>query len=237
MCDESLEALEAACQGIPDNNESDEEAGDSISIMECKDGDDEDSLADRQSLTSRYPLAYSQVAPSSILGGGGGLDKEFSLRHILHNQRRYQLFRRFLQHQCITRNLKFWLSCEGYKHISPERRPEGSRAIYYKYLKSSAPLYVAIQDQTLRKIKINIRLNQQLFADLFDSAQLEMYHMMEQNELRQFVCSDIFTETHNQSDADAFCAEAMPSNFQPATYRAGSPHSSSEESYTYTSAE
>ena len=243
MVDESASlALEEAIQRLPEANESDEDSPDEgMSVFNGKDQNGEETIgtSEHHSLPGHFPATQQVFGPR----GGGGVDKPglVSLRKVLENDREFTLFRRFLKDQCITRNLNFWLACEGYRNNSTDKRLEAARAIYVMFLKSTAPLHVSILSQTRRKIQLALQLNMQPGQDLFDVAQEEVLQMMEQNELRQFLCSDVFSDCISQADSEVLYAGGMPLGFQPAPYRAGSLHSGSGGDSTsitsYTSAE
>ena len=179
---------------------------------------EESSESDRDP-TTPPEVAGSENTVMGYLGGfqqaGGGLSKEVerpppgkhmplslvTLNFIVEDSRRFVVFRRFLKDQCITRNLNFWLACEHYRQlhgVTPEQQNQLYKvadAIYVKFIKHSAPQHVQISTLTKRNVKgcldLNSRLvNKRLSSNLFDSAQAEVWEMMEQNELKQFVTSD-----------------------------------------------
>lgn len=241
MVDESALALEEAIQRIPEENESDEDSpDDSMTVFNGKEPGEEQVMVttEHRSLPGHYPTTLGRPGR-----GGGDREKpgQVSLRQVLESDRDFTLFRRFLKDQCITRNLNFWLACEGYRSSDPSKRLELARAIYVKFLKSTAPSHVSIFNQTRRKIQIALRLNLQPGQDLFDLAQEEVLVMMEQNELRQFLCSDVFSDCISQAGSEMLYAGGMPLCFQPASYGGGSLHSGSGGDSTsvtsYTSAE
>lgn len=120
-----------------------------------------------------------------------------SLRTIIEDDRTFLMFRRFLKDQCITRNLNFWLSCEHYRHLSPDngnRLSEVAQAVYAKFIKCSAPQRVTILDRTKKQIKISLEYRIPLTPSLFETAQSEIWRIMEKNELRQFLVSDAFAD-------------------------------------------
>ena len=230
---EAMIALERAVMNLEDAVESDEEADDNMSPY---DGSHEDGENDT-SLGLTYPQTKS-VFP--IVPKANNTVSTISLAKIMADDRSFQLFRRFLKDQCISRNVNFWLACEAYRNqaheSTKERRTEMAKAIYMKFLKSSAPLHVNILDKTRRDISQAIRLinpSQQLF----DDAQQEVYEMMEANEFRQFLCSDTFSECSlfSQGEGDNLLNGHMPLGFRPTMYRAGSLHSGSDDSTSVTS--
>lgn len=120
-----------------------------------------------------------------------------SLRVIIEDDRTFLMFRRFLKDQCITRNLNFWLACEHYRTLPPEgpdRLREVAQAIYAKFIKCSAPQRVTILDRTKKQIKMNLEYRIPLTPSLFQSAQKEIWRIMEKNEMRQFLVSDAFAD-------------------------------------------
>jgi hypothetical protein len=107
-----------------------------------------------------------------------------------------------------------------------------AKAIYVKFLKSSAPLHVSIMDGTRRKIQMAIQLRGEPDCTLFTEAQREIYQQMEANELRQFLCSDAFTEC---SQFNGLVNVSTDMNFQPSHYRTGGSLHSSDDSTSITS--
>lgn len=235
--DDSALALEEAIQRL-DPNESDEDSPDNMTVIDDKDQEEDEVMngGDPRSLPRHYPAMQRVFG-----GGGGGVEKSprVTLRRVLENDRDFALFRRFLKDQCITRNLQFWLACEGYRDCTPDKRLESARAIYAKFLKNSAPLHVSVLSLTRRRIHMAVQLKQP-GQDLFDGAQEEILQMMEHNELRQFLCSDAFSDCISQTDSEAQYMRGMHQGFKPASYRGGSLHSGSDDSTSvtsYTSAE
>lgn len=234
MVDESaLACLEEAVMRLADTNESDEELGDNMSVY---DEGHEEGENDASSLGRSYAPTQS-VFPGVPKANAAPM---VSLSKIMADGHSFQLFRRFLKDQCISRNLNFWLTCEAYRtqahESNMERRTEIAKSIYMKFLKSSAPLHVNILDQTRRDISLAIRLVDPS-PQLFDDAQQEVYEMMEANEFRQFLCSDTFSECSlfSQGDGDTLLNGRMPLGFRPAMYRGGSLHSGSDDTTSVTS--
>ena len=213
---------------------------------------DESSGSDRE--TETPPPAVSD-SESAVYGGAsfqqgerGGLPppmmliprSQVTLNVLLSDSRLFMMFRRFLKDQCITRNLNFWLACEHYRQL-PSGAPEYqdqlfkvAKAIYVKYIKMSAPQLVQVQSSTKRTIKSIVGLSPRtLSPSLFKPAQDEVWSMMQQNELRQFLASDTF--------GDVFCEDDQSSEmvYTPGVLpvlRGGSlQQSSSEDSVSVTS--
>lgn len=167
---------------------------------------------------------------------------QVTLDVIFVDNKLFTMFRRFLKDQCITRNLNFWLACKRY-HQLPAGTPEYqqqlytvAKAIYVKYIKLSAPQLVQVKASTKRTIKSILGLNPKTLSPLlFKPAQDEVWELMERNELRQFLASDVFGEMF--SDAEE--TMSMELAFTPVgpVLRAASPlnHSSSEDSVSVTS--
>lgn len=244
MEDESALALEEAIQRLPDPNESDEDSPDTMTdVIDDKDRDEENVMngSGSCSLPRRYPPGQRQVfgGASSSGGRGGGVDKSpLTLRRVLENGPHFAHFQQFLKDQCITRNLNFWLACEGYRN-SPSRRTESANAIYAKFLKGNAPMHVSVLTPTRRKIQWALQQGR-ADQDLFDGAQEEVLQMMEQNELRQFLFSDSMADCISQTDSEIQYMGGLQPRFLPATYGGGSLQSGSDDSASitsYTSAE
>lgn len=166
-----------------------------------------------------------------------------TLSYIVEDHWRFIVFRRFLKDQCITRNLNFWLACQHYRQLhggSAEQQNQlynVANAIYVKFIKHSAPQHVQIRMSTKHHIKSTLELNsKRLSPSLFNSAQDEVWEMMEQNELRQFLTSDAFQDCGIVMDQDG---ESMDMVYTPGflpVIRGGSlQQSSSEDSASITS--
>ena len=220
-------ALEEALQRIGgDTNESDE---DNMSVVSGYEGQEEEEQTPSYTASHRLFPRTSQ-APSSV-----------SLKQILDDERSFTLFRRFLKDQCISRNLQFWLSCEYYRNQPLNDKTqvfEMAKAIYVKFLKSSAPLHVSVQDGTRHTIQVvmqKCQLRDEPDLTLFQQAQQEIYQQMEANELRQFLCSDAFPECPQFNRANALGSVISEMGFQPSRYRTGGSLHSSDDSTSVTS--
>lgn len=164
---------------------------------------------------------------------------QVTLDIIVKDRELFTMFQRFLKDQCILRNLNFWLSCTHY-HQLPRGAESGlltvAKAIYVKFLKSTAPQLVQVKASTKRTIKSILEFNPKTISpSLFKPAQDEVWELMEQNEMRQFLASDVFGEMFS----DVEDSLGMDMVFTPvgAVLRAASPlhQSSSEDSVSVTS--
>ena len=198
-------------------------------------------------------------------GGGGGAGSEQtrasvdggqSTRSLLHIPRSqvtldmifldyklFTMFRRFLKDQCILRNLNFWLACKHY-HELPGGTPEYQEqlytvamAIYAKYIKMTSPQLVQVKQSTKRTIKSILGLNPKTLSNLlFKPAQDEVWDIMQYNEMRQFLASDVFGEMFGEVEDSL----SMELTYTPVggALRGASPMihlSSSEDSVSVTS--
>ncbi len=132
-----------------------------------------------------------------------------TLAAVVADDRLFLMFRRFLKDQCITRNLNFWLACEHYRQLSTDNREHllaVAKAIYTKFIKNSAPQKVTIQGETKNRIKMSLDYKSEpLTGQLFDTAQQEVWEVMERNEVLQFVVSESF------ADCSQFAGLSLPS--------------------------
>ena len=186
-------------------------------------------------------------------GGGGGEDRrpshplhyprsQVTLDVIIADSKLFTMFRLFLKDQCITRNLNFWLACSYYHQLPggtaeyQEQLYKVAKAIYVKYIKVSAPQLVQVKPSTKRTIKSILSLDPKtLSPSLFKPAQDEVWELMERNEMRQFLASDVFGELFSDVDDSL----SMDLTFTPVgpVLRGGSPlhHSSSEDTVSVAS--
>ena len=165
---------------------------------------------------------------------------QITLDMIFKDCKMFTMFRRFLKDQCILRNFNFWLACSHY-HQLPSGTVEFqgglvAKAIYVKYIKSSAPQLVQLKASTKRTIKSILELNPKTISpSLFKPAQDEVWELMERNEMRQFLASDVFGEMFSDFEDSL----SMDMAFTPVggVLRATSPlhQSSSEDSVSVTS--
>ena len=150
-------------------------------------------------------------------GGGGGVERkthgaphiprsQITLDMIFKYRKLFTMFRRFLKDQCILRNFNFWVACSHYHQLPSSTVAHQSelvlvaRAIYIKYIKSSAPQLVQVKASTKRTIKSILELNPKTISpSLFKLAQDEVWELMEQNEMRQFLASGVFGEMFSDS--------------------------------------
>lgn len=239
-------ALEEALQRIGGEPGTDEEDEDDLSVV---DYDDEQrptasvvSAAGGPAAAPESTGSNGDMAGGAGSGGGGRYEpytpsNSVALKEVLGEYRSFMLFRRFLKDQCITRNLQFWLACEYYHTQMPLEGIKAAKAIYCRFLKSSAPLHVSILEATKRKICTIVQLGSPPGYTLFLEAQQEVYNQMEANELQQFLCSDSFSECtqfpHNSQNMYGSMTGDM--GFQPSRYRNGGSLHSSDDSTSVTS--
>lgn len=231
-------ALEEALRrigGRDDAMESDDEDGMSVVDYEAE-GEEGDEQQQPSNGSMTGGLVYPPNNMSTMVNGG------VSLNQILTDVRSFMLFRRFLKDQCITRNLQFWLACEFFNKQTPSvEGTKVAKAIYCRFLKSSAPLHVSISDNAKRKIGTVVQFGTSPGPDLFVEAQQEVYQQMEANELRQFLFSDAFSEcsqfngVNQNSVYGAGGSVTGEMGFQPSRYRTGASLHSSDDSTSVTS--
>ena len=183
-------------------------------------------------------------------GGGGGERQphalqiprsQVTLNTIFSDDKLFTVFRRFLKDQCITRNLNFWLACNHYLKLPSgaaeyqEELVTVARAIYVKYIKSTAPQLVQVRHSTKRAIKNLLSLDPKTVTpSLFKPAQEEVWELMKRNELSQFLASDMFREMFSEFDDDMILSLAFqPSG--PVLCSVSVEQSSSEDSRSVTS--
>lgn len=167
---------------------------------------------------------------------------QVTLQGIFMDYRLFTMFRRFLKDQCITRNLNFWLACKYYHQLPSgtaeyqERLYKVAKAIYMKYIKMNAPQLVQVHPNTKRTIKSLLGLSTKtLSASLFKPAQDEVWDLMERNEMRQFLTSDVFGELFSEVEDD-LSSELAFTTGPPMVHVPGSlQQSSSEDSVSVTS--
>lgn len=131
-----------------------------------------------------------------------------TLDAVVNDDRLFLMFRRFLKDQCLTRNLNFWLACEHYRQLSTDNREhllDVAKAIYTKFIKNSAPQKVTIQAETKNRIKTSLDYKSEpLTIQLFDTAQQEIWGVMERNEVLQFAVSESY------ADCSQFAGLSLP---------------------------
>lgn len=181
---------------------------------------------ERQPLAMQIPRSRSQV----------------TLQHIFMDSNLFTVFQRFLKDQCITRNLNFWVACRHFRQLPSgtteyqERLYKIAKALYMKYIKTSAPQLVQVNPNTKRTIKNILYLNPKTVSpSLYKPAQDEVYDLMERNELRQFLTSDVFRELYSEVEDD-LSSELAFTSCPPMVHVPGSlQQSSSEDSVSVTS--
>ena len=140
------------------------------------------------------PSPAQSQAPSNI----SEPRRPVTLDTVIQDNRLFNLFRRFLKDQCTTRNLNFWLACEHYRKLVPSEGQqylyEVAKAVYTKFIKSSATQRVTLLEQTRKQIKLGLDLKQRVTPELFLVAQKEIWGVMTKNELRQFLVSGTFAD-------------------------------------------
>ncbi len=151
----------------------------------------------------------------------------------------FLMFHRFLTDRCITRNLNFWLACKHYRQLSTDNHEHllaVAKAIYTKFIKNSAPQKVTIHADTKNRIKMSLDYKSEpLTVQLFDTAQQEIWEVMERNEVLQFAVSKSF------ADCSQFAELSLPSTSYMANLAYGIrgadslQHSGSEDSASLSS--
>ncbi|XP_068099674.1 axin-1 isoform X2 [Hyperolius riggenbachi] len=122
-----------------------------------------------------------------------------SLHSLLDDQDGINLFRTFLQQENCGDLLDFWFACSGFRKLEPsdskvEKRLKLAKAIYKKYiLDNNGIVSRQIKPATKSFIKDCV-MRQQIEADMFDQAQMEIQSMMEDNTYPVFLKSDIYLE-------------------------------------------
>lgn len=204
-----------------------EEALQRIGGDDHSDDDSEDNISGGYDAEEDLPKSYTENGCPSTHYTAPPQHRPITLRQILDDERSFQLFNRFLKDQCISRNLKFWLSCEYYRFLPPNNKTkllETAKAVYVKYLKSSAPLHVSISENARKYIQVIINVQCSPDPSLFQQAQHEVYQQMEANELRQFLLSDTFSDCtqFNSEDSSHLVEDMTALVFKPSQYHAGS---------------
>ena len=110
-----------------------------------------------------------------------------TLAAVIEDDRLFVSFRQFLNDECITRNLNFWLACEHYHQLYTEKSEylfTVAKAIYVEFIRNKALQRITILPETRNEIMCT-RI-ETVTVHLFDSAQREIWEEMEMNELQQF---------------------------------------------------
>lgn len=121
------------------------------------------------------------------------VEAPITLAAVIEDDRLFVLFRKFLNDECITRNLNFWLACEHYRQLCTENRQHlltVAQAIYVEFIGNKALQWITIRPETRNEIMCT-RL-ETVTVQLFDTAQQEIWEEMERNELQQFAFSHGF---------------------------------------------
>ena len=146
----------------------------------------------RETMARMYSPSPAPSNAPSVISDQGQLRKPVTLDIIIEDTRLFNIFMRFLKDQCTTRNINFWLTCEHYKKLVPSEGQqhiyEVAKAIYVKFIKSSATQRVTLPEQTKRNIKLGLD-PRRVSPDLFTQAQQDIWGVMNKNELRQFLLS------------------------------------------------
>lgn len=136
-------------------------------------------------------------------------ERSLSLRQTLNDERSSRRFLAFVKAQGCTNNIKFWFACERFSKlgagrgaVNPHAR-DAAKAIYYSFLKNSAPHKVALKESTVNQIKRSLDLRLSVSPQLFAAAQQEVYELMVENDYKQFLimsgdysdCSSQFTSS------------------------------------------
>ena len=133
-----------------------------------------------------------------------------TLAAVVADDRLFLMFHRFLKDQCITRNLNFWLVCEHYRQLSTDNHEHlvtVAKAIYTKFIKNSAPHKITIRTVTKNRIKTSLDYkSESLTVQLFDTAQQEIWEVMERNEVLQFAVSEPLAD----ADPSQFAGLSQP---------------------------
>ena len=126
-----------------------------------------------------------------------------TLTAIVSNAGLFVMFWRYLKDRSIEQNLNFWLACEHYRQLSTDNREHlltVAKTIYLMFIKNSAPQKVTIHTDTKNRITMILGYKSDpLTVQLFDTAQQEIWEVMERNEVSQFAVSASFVDCHQSA--------------------------------------
>lgn len=204
-------ALEFAIQNLGGSDSENEEAEATETFVEAERSEEasgtlleEEQEGGSELTRERMARIYSPSpapsnAPSAVSDSIQNIRQPVTLDTVIEDNRLFGLFMRFLKDQCTTRNLNFWLACEHYKKLDlvpsegQQYLYDVAKAIFVKFIKSSATQRVTLQDFTRRNIKMGLE-SKRVTPDLFMQAQKEIWGVMNKNELRQFLVSGAFAD-------------------------------------------
>uniref|UniRef100_H2YFP8 RGS domain-containing protein n=1 Tax=Ciona savignyi TaxID=51511 RepID=H2YFP8_CIOSA len=114
---------------------------------------------------------------------GVGRSTNRSLAQLLTNKRETSAFRTFLQSEFSEENLNFWLDCESFKQIKPNKIRKVAAKIYEQYLEVGSPNEINIDAKTRDLIQSNLA-NPNI--EIFNQAQSRIFKLMESDSFRRF---------------------------------------------------
>jgi len=177
-----------------------------IKNLNSGDGYESDECSTVKSTTSRLSGSTQLHYPTDEeLSSICDSTKERSLRQALSDERTFQRFLAFAKRRGCANNLKFWFACERFSKLGVSRGAanpharDSAKAIYHSFLKNSAQNKVSLKESTVNHIRRSlsdhlVSVNSQLFA----AAQQEVYDLMVENEYKQFIMSENYSECSSQ---------------------------------------
>lgn len=134
------------------------------------------------------------------------------LRRVMEDEHVFRNFRQFVKDNCSSSSLNFWLACGQYRKTPPTERTrlrDSAKAIYQRYISSSAPQRVNLSHKTCQPIRVSIRLGSPLGTSVFDAAQQEVLALLAHNEFRRFLASDTMSEVSAASDPQSAITQSI----------------------------
>ena len=148
-------------------------------------------------------------------------ERLLSLRQALSDGPTFQRFLLFVKNKGCPNNLKFWFACEKFSKLGASRgvanshARDAAKAIYHSFLKNSAPNKVCLKESTVNQIRVSLDLRMSVNPQLFEVAKQEVCDLMAENEYKQFLisedyseCSSQFTTTSNMLPAESYYSDS-----------------------------
>ena len=124
--------------------------------------------------------------------------------NLLKDKEGCKLFLQFLQEEYNEENLLFWLEVEDLKTLDLPSQASKAKTIYFNFIKPMSVNEVNITATARAKIEEKIQVDS-LDANLFDSAQSQVYQMMLRQSYPRFLTSELLMVTINGINDECDC--------------------------------
>lgn len=112
-----------------------------------------------------------------------------SFENLLADKNGLHWFREFLKSEFSEENIEFWIACEEYKHLKPQKMAAQAQKIFTQFVTQQAPREINIDSRTRDLTYENVRHPE---ASTFEAAQKRIESLMGKDSYPRFIESDLY---------------------------------------------